>query len=348
MSKKVLVAPLDWGLGHATRSVVLINELIKQGCEVQIASSGDALILLQREFPDLLFHRLVSYRASYSARLPLMVKIVFQLPKFLMAIRKEHDQIKNIIKLEKIDLVLSDNRYGCWSAQVPSVLITHQINILMNRNWKWLERSINYGNWKQIKKFTECWVPDFPNGITQPMSELKNVKAKFIGMLSRFEKMNPLKKYDLLILLSGPEPQRSIFETIIKEQLADTNFRFFLVRGKPSEASQGTENESNHLSAKELNELIESSSLVISRPGYTTIMDLWRLGKKAIFIPTPGQTEQEYLADELMKRKIAFSQNQSKFNLKTALSESEKYSGFEGFDRNANLLPDSIEEFLKL
>ncbi len=386
---------MDWGLGHATRCIPVIREFLSRGCEVQIASSGDALVLLKQEFPVLKFHQMISYRAKYSLWLPLMFKMILQLPKFLSAIKKEHDELEQIIDKEKIDFVVSDNRYGCWSSKIPSVLITHQVNILMSPAWKWLEWIINYGNHRQIKKFSECWVPDFLNGITGGLTSLRGrpdqslpartvrqagnphlngdcfanacpaeaapsrrvrakgipldndgrITIKFIGMLSRFKKMNLPMKYDVLALVSGPEPQRTIFESEIKKQLASSSLNYFIVKGKPN-SFEKSKNETDHLNSRELNAMIESSTIIIARSGYTTIMDICKLGKKAIFIPTPGQTEQEFLAIELKRKGIVFSESQKKFNLSIALSESKKYKGFDGFPSSPNLLADAINTLL--
>lgn len=347
--KKILVAPLDWGLGHATRCIPVINEFLSRGCEVQIASSGNALVLLKQELEDLKFHELVSYRAEYSDRTSFMLKILFQMPKFLLTIRKEHQQVERIVTNENIDLLISDNRYGCWSTHVPSVLITHQINIPMSSGWKWLGRIINYGNHRQIRKFTECWAPDFPNGITGRMTRLGNLKIKFIGMISRFNQITLPIKREILFLISGPEPQRTIFELKIKEQIKKTGCgSYLIVKGKPESGEPLTATEINHLPALELNEAIESSQLIISRSGYTTIMDLSKLGKKAFFIPTPGQTEQEYLAEQLEKKGVAFYQHQNEFNLEVALKKSKKYKGFEGYPASSNLLAKAIEDCIHL
>src|SRR5690349_9583884 len=156
LKKKILVAPLDWGLGHATRCIPIINEFLSQGCEVQIASSGDALVLLKEEFPDLKFHSIVSYGAEYSRSLPFTIKILLQIPKFVRAIKKEHNETQTIVEREKIDLVISDNRYGCWSKEVLSVFIGHQLNLL-TPIFSWLG---NYLQRRAIQKFSRCWIPD--------------------------------------------------------------------------------------------------------------------------------------------------------------------------------------------
>jgi len=158
-SKKVLVAALDWGLGHATRCVPVISEFLKQGCEVQIASSGDALTLLREEFPELKFHLLSPYNAKYSAALPLLVKVILQIPKFSSTIKKEHRQLEDIIVSEGIDLVISDNRYGCWSRNVKSIFICHQL--VLKAPFSFVIAGLYE---KKIRRFSECWVPDEEDG----------------------------------------------------------------------------------------------------------------------------------------------------------------------------------------
>jgi uncharacterized protein (TIGR00661 family) len=341
VKKKVLVAPLDWGLGHATRCIPIIRELAKEN-EVVLATSGLALPLLKQEFPTLTFLELPSYRARYSAWLPLMLKIFLQAPTFISAIVREHRAIKKIVKEHAIDVIISDNRYGCYSSEVKSIFITHQRTILMPKVFMALQPLFNFANQKLVARFAECWVPDFETQpLTGPLSVGKHPNTKFIGMLSRFEKSNHHieRKYDLLLLLSGPEPQRTIFERELVVQLQTFSGRALLVRGLPGaypELPVPAGNQPlriiNHLPAQQLQQAIEESDLVLARAGYTTIMDLYFLEKKAIFVPTPGQTEQEYLARELEKRKIAFTCPQEKFSLQEALAEVENYSGFKKQD----------------
>lgn len=343
---------MDWGLGHATRCIPIINEFLKLECEVQIASSGNALVLLKQEFPKLKFHQLVSYDAHYSKIFPLSVSLFFQLPKFIARIKKEHQQIENIVSDEKIDLVISDNRYGCWNKQVTTVFVTHQVNILMPWAVKWLEPVINYFNHQQIKKFDHCWVPDeLNNRITGKLTDAKGLNVTYIGMLSRFEKFGPVnKKYNLLVLLSGPEPQRTLMERELAKKLSGTRLKVMLVRGIPGDmTSRMDTNENvvqkNHLNANELNQVIEESEIVISRSGYSTIMDLAKLNKKAIFIPTPGQTEQVYLADQLSRRKIAYYTDLNELDVNKAIELSSGYSGFNGEHKN-DLLAKAVSELL--
>jgi hypothetical protein len=231
--KKVLVAPLDWGLGHATRCIPIINELLKRGCEVSIASSGFALALLKKEYPHLQFFELTSYRATYSERLPLMISVFMQLPKFLLAIKQENRQIEKIVSDNSIQLVISDNRFGCWTEKVPSVFITHQIVIQMPWALKWVQPFINYFNRRFIKRFKHCWVPDSLEdlNLTGKLSKAGTLPVKYIGILSRFKKAEAELKYEVLVLLSGPEPQRTLLEKIILVQLKQSQIQALMVRG---------------------------------------------------------------------------------------------------------------------
>src|SRR6478735_944396 len=233
--KRILVAPLDWGLGHATRCIPIIRELVRRRAEVFIASSGQALILLRLEFPELIFFELPAYRMHYSKRLPFSVNLFLQAPKFLKTEKLEHDQITKVVEEHKIDLIISDNRVGCWSDKVPSVFITHQINLQMPLLLKWLEPSVNRLNHRWINRFTHCWIPDeVENPISGKLSSTQNINARFIGILSRFKQLAGVeKKYDLLVLLSGPEPQRTVLEEILLKQLMNFSGKVFFARGLP-------------------------------------------------------------------------------------------------------------------
>lgn len=344
--KRVLITPLDWGLGHATRCIPIINEFLRQECEVQIASSSTALVLLKEEFPGLKFHTVASYNAKYSASIPVVIKILEQIPKFMSTIRKEHRQMEKIVQDEGIDLVVSDNRYGCWSSKVKSIFVGHQLTLKPPI----FSAIFNFLHLRVIKRFSACWVPD-DEGNQSLAGELAinaNLKSQRVGVLSRMKWHDSQTRYDLMAILSGPEPHRTIFERIILKELTGLNKKCLVVRGLPGEVArtkQGDLETVSHLNGKEMNKAILESSLIISRSGYSTIMDMAVLGKKAIFVPTPGQVEQEYLAKELMKKKIAFSMPQDNFNLQEAMVEEKTYSGF--MRRNENTqLSKTIKELL--
>jgi uncharacterized protein (TIGR00661 family) len=351
--KNVLVTPLDWGLGHATRCVPIINELMKRDCDVFIGGCGDSLELLRKEFPVLTFFTLPAYGPVYSSSGSMVFKMLRQLPKFLSTIKQEHAAIEKIIKESKIDLVISDNRFGCWTSAVPSVFITHQTNILLPRKFKWLTGLVRKLNLSLIRKFSTCWIPDYPDGrsLAGKLRSLgkKNlaIKVRYIGALSRFGQPQPKEiLYDIVCVLSGPEPQRSALEKIATEELSRSGLRYFVVRGIVGQHKNpaSNHNQVNFLNGSDLQAIIEQSECVLARSGYSTIMDLAKLGKKAIFVPTPGQTEQEYLAARLKGKGIAFSVAQENFNIMEAWTRSHSFTGFNQFPGDVHLLTDALDE----
>ncbi len=351
--KNILVAPLDWGLGHATRCIPIINILLAKGCMVSIASSGSALSLLKREYPTLNYLELPSYRASYSNRLPLMLKVFLQIPKFVWTIKKEKMVIAKYMRSNKIDAIISDNRYGCYSEKTLSIFVGHQLHIIMPVGLKWLTSLVNYFNHKWILKFNESWVPDDQvNELTGKLSKPLLPNSKRIGILSRLQKKEVLSKvFDLAVVLSGPEPQRSIFEKMVFAQFSNLKLKAIVVRGVIDEIeipAIGSEIKiMNYLSSLEMQEVLSQSKVVLCRSGYSSVMDLAMLEMKAILVPTPGQTEQEYLAAELMRKKITYSQSQDEFDLQVALKKIKDYSGFVGWKGQPNLLERRIDQLLK-
>jgi uncharacterized protein (TIGR00661 family) len=350
----VLITPLDWGLGHATRCIPIINELLKRQCTVLIAGNGDSLALLKNEFPDLLFLQLPGYRPVYSSKKILIWKLVLQVPKFIRAIRQEHRQVGAIIRQHNVDIIISDNRYGCWSKETVSILITHQLNIIVPRGFGWLNGMVRAYNYKLIKRFSWCWVPDYADpekslsGILSQHNKKSLANVRHIGPLSRLTKAGHCEaKYDVVCVFSGPEPQRSIFENIVIPQLKTSGLRYFVVRGIFNGENFLSSNEAVSLDSKSLQSIISESSIVIARSGYSTIMDLAALGKKAIMVPTPGQTEQEYLARRWSQKGILYATTQESFSLQKSLNESSSYPGFSAaIDDATKLLGQALDELI--
>ena len=310
---RILVAPLDWGLGHATRCIPLIHALLKHNTEVLLAAQGPIRILLKNEFPTLKMLDLKGYNIRYSRHKNLFIlNLITQLPKLFFAIQHERKWLKKIIKEERIAGVISDNRPGLQHDFVSCVYITHQLQIQSGHTTSdaWL-RKMHY---RFINKFQQCWIPDNEGNsiLAGALSHPKVYPAtpcKYLGVLSRFEKKAAENKYDFLLLLSGPEPQRTALENQLLNAFDNGQHSFALVRGLPSVKNIPALKSMNakifnHLPAHELNELILQSDLIIARAGYSTIMDLIKLHKRAVLIATPGQTEQEYLATYLEDKKI--------------------------------------------
>ncbi|MEO8961747.1 MAG: glycosyltransferase [Ginsengibacter sp.] len=352
-SLRVLVAPLDWGLGHATRCIPIIKELLRLDCTVLIAGDGPIFNLLKKEFPATVFLRCKGYEIRYSRNKKwLLLKIFLQLPKILSAIYREHRWLKKKITEQSIDAIISDNRLGMFNRKIPSIYITHQL-FIKTGNW-FTEKMAQKIHYYFIKKYKECWVPDSENaGLAGMLSHPKKCPGNivFIGPLSRLYSLQNIEPiYDILILLSGPEPQRTIFENQLLIQLESFPGRALLARGLPFETKNLEPNNQsvkvlNHVNAGELNMIMAQSRIVIARCGYTTIMDLAVLRKSAILIPTPGQTEQEYLAEYLMEKKYFLATSQKDFAIPELLKKSVTFT-YEPIDISFNEYKKTIDQFV--
>ncbi len=326
----ILVSPLDWGLGHTTRCFPIIENLLHLGKKVFLACEPGSASekILKDAFPQPEFLPLKGYHIHYSqTKKTFNYTIASQVPKVLAAIKNEHRQLQQWIDIYKIQLVISDNRYGLYSSKIPCIFITHQLRILASN--RFLENNLQKINYAYINKFTECRVPDFESreiNIAGKLSHpdiMPRVPVKYIGPLSRLQKLDTsANQYAFLILLSGPEPQRTILEGKLLSAISLRKEKTLFVRGLKNPLGKLTGPAGvtiiDYLDKKELSEMLAKSRFVIARSGYTTVMEMIVLQKKCIYIPTPGQTEQEYLADRLQAQKWAFcfEQDEADYNKK--------------------------------
>jgi uncharacterized protein (TIGR00661 family) len=324
-SKNILVAVLNWGLGHATRCIPIVNELERQGANVILASDGDALLLLQQEYPHLKTVELPAYNIHYKGN-NMFLNMAPQVPKILKAIRLERKKLDSIIKEYEITMIISDNRYGMCHDAVFSIFLTHQLNIQVPN--KWVESKVAKCNHYFIRKFDQCWVPDHANepslaGNLAHDTSLKNLH--YLGPLSRMVKLSKrVPKQDVIVVLSGPEPQRTYLEDKIITQAKALPYQFLIVGGKPKtmEKKQLSANVEwqSFMNAKTLQLAIAESKIVLARSGYSTVMDLVAMScQKVLLIPTPGQSEQEYLATRLAEKGFFLTDNQSTLNLEKSI-----------------------------
>jgi uncharacterized protein (TIGR00661 family) len=333
VQRNILVAPLNWGLGHATRCIPIIKALEIHGFTPILASDGPALLLLEKEFPHLTILELPSYEIGYAKTGEnFRWKMLKNFPKMADAIIKEKKVVKEWVKEHNLCGIISDNRFGVIHKNVPSVFITHQLNVLSGST-TWISGKVHRAT---IKKFSECWVPDVKESVnlSGKLGHLKmsELNLKYIGPLSRFERQTLPVIYDLMVILSGPEPQRSYLENILKAQLVNFTGRVIFIRGVIEKNKEtvhiGNVTYNNFMTSEELERTFNESSLVLCRSGYTTIMDLAKLGKKAFFIPTPGQYEQEYLAEKLKTDGQAPSASQKDFDI-GKLAELDNFYGLD-------------------
>jgi uncharacterized protein (TIGR00661 family) len=353
--KKILVAPLDWGIGHASRCAPVIGMLKQKGAHVIIGSSGRSAAFLKAEFPDTDHIDLPGFEISYPHHGSMSLRLLRRSPVILSATHREHRQLENLIEDLGIDAVISDNRFGLWSSKAYSIYITHQVSIKAPSGWSFTEGLLYMVHRRYIAHYNECWIPDLDedDGLSGELAHKRKcpVPTSFIGPLSRFEPPEgslPEKKYDVMAIVSGPEPQRSILEGLLLAQLKASDMRSMLVQGKPEETEHrnvGNVDIHSHLKSQELRNAILASGTIICRPGYSSIMDLSVLGKQAIFIPTPGQTEQEYLATFHKQKHHYYSISQDQFVLEKSLQAARNYSGIK-LDHNTDLLDAKIDELL--
>lgn len=286
-------------MGHATRCVPVIKTLLSNGNTVIIGTTSLTEKIFKEEFPELERLQLPEYDISYSSVLPLWLKLGTQYPKILNAIKQEHELLETYILEKKIDIVVSDNRYGLYSKNAHSIIICHQLNLKTPFFEKWS----NGTHVELLKKFNEVWVPDYEEKDKKLSGELSEnvfgLNCKYIGPLSRLQKVKTEIKYDYLFLLSGPEPTQTDLLKSVIDKLKDYKGKAVIV----SSSSFSSDLQENIIliklpKANELSEIIAASKTIVCRSGYSTLMDMHALGKKElILIPTPGQTEQEYLAE---------------------------------------------------
>jgi len=357
---RVLVNPLDWGLGHATRCVPLVHELLRQGCEVFLGSTGLQRAFFSSEFPSLTQIEAPSYQIHYPAQgwqMPFW--LMSQLPRLRKLQNTEHLWTEKICREYDIQWVISDNRFGCYSHRVYSTYLTHQNHIVFPSPFRRLEICGETWHRRQQRHFQEVWIPDFcGEGNLAGILSQAGLTPGFhhhIGPLTRFAPATPAERLQaptlsLLVMLSGPEPQRTLFEHSVLRILSTWQSPCALLQGKPGQAVPTQVPAQvqiySHLPTPELRKLILQSSFVLCRSGYSTLMDLQALGSKAILVPTPGQTEQELLGRHLQADKqcgLVWQNELSVEALKRAMSQSQ---GFKAPASATNLLSSAISQTL--
>jgi uncharacterized protein (TIGR00661 family) len=331
-SKRILIAPLDWGLGHTTRLIPIIRFLIATGSVPIIASNIAAKTLLQKEFPSLNYIDLPGYDIAYSKKGNWLVfKLLAQAPRVWRQFFLEHQWLKKAVIVHKIDGIISDNRPSFYHKKIPSVYITHQLQIFSTS--KIVQNFARKMHYQFINKYQACWVPDFEGvdnlaGDLSHPEQLPKTDVKYIGPLSRFSSNSTKAKENLVALISGPEPQRSMLEAILIAVLKRFDQPAILVIGNPGKEKlkfkDGKLTVYNHLDATELEEHLQSARIIIARAGYSTVMDLLYLQKNAILIPTPGQSEQEYLAEYLGSKSNFVFVKQEESEIMQALNNFEE------------------------
>ncbi len=351
-SKKILIAPLDWGLGHATRCIPIVNEILKYSKNITIAATSNCKLILQEAFPSLSFIEIPNYNITYGKnKFFTIVKLFLQINKIKSKIKEENKWLENILQNSSFDILISDNRYGLYNKKTNCIFITHQLQplpLITNFGKRILQKII----YKYINRFNQCWVMDGKgnNALAGKLSNptnLPKIKTKYIGIVTRLQKQeNENKKFDVAIILSGPEPQRTIFENIIFKQLQIFKTKAIIIRG--------TNNTITHLNLPtnstiiniantiQLQNVIAESKYIICRSGYTSLMDYLSIGANCIVVPTPGQSEQNYLAKNGSQKNYFITANQNKFKLEILLKKAQQFN-FKKIEANENLLEQTVK-----
>ncbi len=321
--KTILFCVLNWGLGHATRSTRIIQDLIGSGNKVILLSDGQALSFLRGRFPQLEYYNAPSYGVKYPSGDKRVIPFIFpQIPLILKAINAEYKQVKAILETKKIDIILSDNRYGCHHKKIPSIFLGHQLSFGTASIYK----LVNLFHAKLINKFSALWVPDDANrSLSGLLSSNKHIRIpkSFIGDLGQFPKAESkeLRDIDCLILLSGIEEQREALESKLRDLNWPQDKSIVFVRGIINPRSTieiPALDVRDFAQDKELKYLLERTKVILCRSGYSTIMDLQPFHLNRVFVPTPGHNEQIYLANRSSNlSKSTFAVNQKQIEEKT-------------------------------
>jgi UDP-N-acetylglucosamine transferase subunit ALG13 len=323
-NQNILICPLEWGLGHASRMIPLARKLKSMGHKIIIAAGDGPVIFLRKEMPEMDYVLFPGFTIRYSGKLPQYLVIMLKIPLLFYHSIREHQRLKKIIGENEVDIVISDSRIGLWNSRIKSVIVLHFPRIPLPVSLSFLERPlISLGRFI-ISKFTFCFIPDLDgeDNLTGRLSHDLSLpsNSRFIGILSRFTRYADVDcpipgKYHFMVMLSGPEPQREILKNKLYGYISGTGEKAIFLGGYPEpgykEQISGNITFINHLPEREMAELILASDLIITRSGYTTIMELVSLNKSALIIPTPGQTEQEYLARYLSNKGLFSTVHQS-------------------------------------
>ncbi len=357
--KNILICPLEWGLGHATRMILVAYELKKLGHNVIFASGIEHLSLIRSELPDCCCIDFPGYNPGYSRYLPQYLSILFNLPKLIFHITSEHFRLKRIISDYSVDIVISDNRFGLWNSRIKTVYITHMPRIPFPKPFRYLEPAGILLHRLIIRRYDFCYIPDLPGekNISGRLSHGLRLpdNVRYIGILSRF---SYIIKADIrvadpsynTVILSGPLQQKELLKKKIIEIFRNKETSTVILEGKPllkrEPVKVGNITLYSHLPSAGMVKLISGSNGIICRSGYTGIMDLIVLNSSALLIPTPGQTEQEYLAEYLSEKGLFSYLKQKYLNGNTLFPGRKTFDNSEIVRDSSILLHRALEELL--
>ncbi len=357
-SQNILICPLQWGLGHAGRMIPLARILREMNNVIYIGAGEELLPFFRSELHDFTFINFRGFNTGYSKYLPQYLLLLLKTPSLIYNSVLEHIRLKRIIRDNAIDVVISDNRFGLWSKDIKSVYVTHMPLIPFPRTFRFLEFIGVFLHRMVIKKYSLCLIPDLPGELNFSGRLSHSLKlpsnTRYIGILSRFADTglpvlrDPFTGRHITIILSGPEPQRSLLRQKLIEELKFREISMVILEGRPDLTDEPVRSENiisfNHLPASQMKDVLVRSNGIITRSGYTTIMELISLGCNALLIPTPGQTEQEYLADYLTNKGLFTTIRQKHINRGISILVNKPLPADEILRQSRELLESALKE----
>ncbi|MCX6253398.1 MAG: glycosyltransferase [Bacteroidia bacterium] len=360
-SYNIFICPLEWGLGHAARMIPVARKLREMNNNIFIGSGEEHLSLFRNELPGLSYIKFTGFKPGYSRFFPQYLVLLLKIPILLYHVILEHHRLKKIIREYAIDIVISDNRFGLWNRKVTSAYVTHMPLIPLPKPLRFLEFVGVLLHRAVIKKYSLCFIPDLPgelnvsgrlsHGISLPDN------VRYTGILSRFNMTGSSPHEKLInfqhntVILSGPEPQREILKQKLAGILKEQDFPTVMLEGRPDKMREivraGNIFYYNHLPASEMKEMITGSERIIARSGYTTIMELLSLNCSALLIPTPGQTEQEYLAAYLSEKGWFYTISQNEIKTGISFPPIKTVLSGEIIEQSSKLLTEALNELIE-
>ncbi|HBC77705.1 MAG TPA: hypothetical protein DCZ51_03695 [Bacteroidales bacterium] len=358
-NRNILICPLEWGLGHAGRMIPVARKLRERNYNVIIGSGKEHQAMFRNELPGLTYIDFPGFKPDYSRFLPQYISLLLKMPLLLYHIAAEHMMLKRIINENKIDIILSDNRFGLWNRRIKSVYVTHQMVIPFPRSFRFLEWTGILFHRYFIKKYSLCFIPDLPGDINLSGRLSHGIRlpenTRYIGLLSRFtgRSQSVGNRFGIphnTVILSGPEPQRGVLRQKLIEILSKREPLSVFLEGKPGDSVEMSKSENiisyNHLPANEMQDMITGSTGIVTRSGYTSVMELISLKCSALLIPTPGQPEQEYLAEYLSGKGWFGTISQDLLNEGAIPASLEAVWPSYIFEESSELLDKALDELL--
>ncbi|MFP4223274.1 MAG: glycosyltransferase [Phycisphaeraceae bacterium] len=345
MARRILFGTSSWGLGHATRDLVLIRALLEAGCEVTVVATGPALKVLRGELGERCDYLDWPDMPSTISRstIGFYVKTISFIPRIFLAWFDEKRRLRKLLRDRPIDVVISDHRYGLVTDAVPCFFISHSPRYIAPwRSW-FMETCMELFVAAWLRPAEKLLVPDHDQrGLSGDMSHktrfFPREKMVFLGQLSSLSLPDdpPGQDIDTFISISGPEPQRTRFQAKVLGQLGRLKGRTVVTLGLPGrEPPRVKDVPANveihaYLGRAEQQRMMLRSRLVVCRSGYTTLMELAELGRPALLVPTPAQTEQLYLAKTLREQGLFHSVKQSELDLSRDIPLARERPGYQG------------------